>query len=80
MSRWLCAGAVGAVLSGFAFLLLTGRYSNDGSVVVTVSRDHGLHEGDLFVIAGWLVAMLLLGLLAFDPSGRRRDHQERGAG
>lgn len=63
MLRWLSALVVGAVLSGFAFLLLTGRYINDGPVLVTLSSDHGLHAGDLFVLAGWVVAMVSLGVL-----------------
>ena len=64
MIRWSCALVVGAVLSGFAFLLLTGRYINDGAVVVTLSARHGLHVGDLFVLAGWAVAIAALGVLA----------------
>ena len=63
MLRWLCALIAGGVLSGFAFLLLTGRYINDGPVVLTVTGGHGLHTGDLFVMAGWLVAMVALAVL-----------------
>ena len=70
--RWLCALVVGAVLSGFAFLLLTGRYINDGSVVITVTRNHGLHVGDLFVIGGWAVSMAALVILLTAP-GRLRS-------
>jgi hypothetical protein len=70
--RWACAGAAGAVVSGFAFLLLTGQYINEGPVLVTVAPDHGLHEGDIFVIGGWVVAIAALVLLAFLP-GRTRS-------
>jgi len=62
--RWLCALVVGVVVSGFAFLLLTGRYLNRGQVLFLVSPSHGLHSGDLLVIAGWVVAMLALLTLA----------------
>jgi hypothetical protein len=62
--RWLCATVAEVVLSGFAFLLLTGRYINEGRVVVVLTRDHGLHSGDLFVIAGWVVATGALVALA----------------
>jgi hypothetical protein len=62
--RWLCALVTGAVVSGFAFLLLTGQYINDGPVLLRVSREHGLHAGDFFVVAGWAVAVLALGYLA----------------
>jgi hypothetical protein len=55
------------VLTAFAFLLLTGRYLNDGAVVVQVTETQGLHQGDLFVIAGWAVAMLCLLVLTVLP-------------
>lgn len=61
--RWLCAAVVAVVLSGFAFLLVTGRYLQDGPVIATVTRSHGLHEGDVFIGAGWAGAMVALGLL-----------------
>jgi hypothetical protein len=69
--RWLCALVVGAVVSGFAFLLVTGRYINDGPIVATVSGSHGVHAGDVFVIAGWAVSMVAILVLAARP--RRPD-------
>ncbi len=73
MLRWLCTLVVGVVVSGFAFLLLTGRYLNRGRVLFLVTPDHGLHSGDLLVIAGWAVAMLaLLTLAATAGRGDRR--------
>ncbi|MGY2083229.1 hypothetical protein [Blastococcus sp. SYSU DS0539] len=72
MLRWLCALVVGGVVSGFAFLLVTGEYRNEGPVLLTVARDHGLHAGDLFVLAGWAVAVLALVALAAMP-GRHPD-------
>jgi hypothetical protein len=65
------AGVVGAVLTGFAFLLLTGRYLTDGPVLVRLGDGHGLHAGDLFVIAGWLAAMTALVLLTSRGPSRR---------
>jgi hypothetical protein len=61
--RWLCVLLVAGIVSGFTFLLLTGDYVNDGPVVVAVTASHGLHAGDLFVIAGWALAMAALALL-----------------
>ena len=61
--RWLSALVVAGIVSGFTFLLLTGDYINDGPVVVAVSESRGVHAGDLFVFAGWAVAMAALGLL-----------------
>jgi len=69
--RRVYAGVVGAVLTGFAFLLLTGRYLTDGPVLVRLGDGHGLHAGDLVVIAGWLVAMTALVLLTSRGPSRR---------
>jgi hypothetical protein len=63
MFRLLCALVVGGNLSVFAFLLLTGNYINDGPVLIRVTADHGIHAGDLFVVADWAVAMMALTLL-----------------
>ncbi len=63
MLRLLCSTVVGIVLSGFAFLLLTGQYINDGPVLVSLSSSHGLHLGDMFVVIGWVVAMAALVVL-----------------
>ena len=79
MLRWLCALAAGSILSGFAFLLLTGRYSNDGPTVTEVAPGRGLHAGDLFVIAGWAVGMVAIALLVVSSSPRRRDEQGRAS-
>jgi hypothetical protein len=64
VTRWLCATVAEVVLSGFAFLLLTGRYINEGGVVVVLTRDHGLHSGDFFILAGWVAATAALLVLA----------------
>jgi hypothetical protein len=64
VARWIYVVVIGAVVSGFAFLLVTGRYINDGPVLVSLGHGHGLHEGDIFVIAGWSVSMAALLRLA----------------
>jgi hypothetical protein len=38
-----------------------------------VTKSHGLHAGDLFVMAGWAVAMTALFLLARHPGRLRRS-------
>jgi hypothetical protein len=63
MIRWTSALVVAGVLTGFAVLLLTGQYINDGPVLVRLGHGHGLHAGDLFVLAGWAVAMTALAVL-----------------
>ena len=68
--RWLSALAVATVLTGFAFLLITGRYLNDGAVVVRFTARHGIHQGDVFVISGWVVAMVGLVYLVARGGGR----------
>lgn len=62
-------------MSGFAFLLLTGQYSNDGPMVAKVAPGRGLHAGDFFIIAGWAVGMLAIVLLT---STAMRRHGEWG--
>ena len=71
MVRWLCLLVSGGVLSGFAFLLVTGEYVNEGPVVASVTQNHGLHAGDVFVVAGWAVGMLALVFLTVTPTRRR---------
>lgn len=74
MFRWLFVLVTGGVLTGFTLLLVTGRYINDGPVVVSLTRNHGLHAGDLFVVAGWAVgiaALLALALLPVRGEGAR---------
>lgn len=62
--RWLFALVAAGMLTAFAALLLTGRYFNEGPVLVSLSETHGLHKGDVFVITGWAAGMLsLTGLL-----------------
>jgi hypothetical protein len=71
--RWLCALMVGGTRSAFTFLLVTGDYITDGPVLIAVTKSHGLHAGDLFVMAGWAVAMTALFLLARHPGRLRRS-------
>ena len=70
MLRGLLALGVGGILTAFTFLLLTGRYINDGPVVIELTDSHGLHAGDLFVIAGWAVGTA--GLVWLARAGRVR--------
>jgi hypothetical protein len=72
MMRWLCALVTGGVLSGFTFLLLTGEYIKEGPVVASVTPSHGLHAGDLVVLAGWAVGIVALFLLARTHNQTRR--------
>ncbi len=68
--RSLCALVISTVLSGFAFLLVTGEYINDGPLVLSLSYNHGIHAGDLIITAGWATAMLAIVPLV-TASGRR---------
>ncbi|MGY1703996.1 hypothetical protein ACI79C_05430 [Geodermatophilus sp. SYSU D00697] len=70
MLRWVLGVVVAAILSTFAFLLLTGEYLNDGPVLLRLGEDHGIHRGDIFVVGGWAAALLSeAGLLL--SAGRR---------
>ena len=62
--RWLFALVVAAMLTAFTVLLVTGQYYNEGPVLLRVAEDHGLHQGDVFVLTGWAAGMLsLVGLV-----------------
>ena len=78
MLRWLCASVVAAVVSGFAVLLVTGRYVKDGPVVASVSSSHGIHEGDVFVLAGWALSMVALAVLTTLAARRGRRSASMG--
>ncbi len=65
MLRWFCATVAGTVVSGFAFLLVTGRYISDGPIIARLAEGRGVHLGDVFVVAGWAVAMVALVVLAW---------------
>lgn len=67
MFRWVCALVASAVVTGFAFLLVTGQYSNDGDVVAVVTPSHGLHQGDVLVLLGWALAIAAVLALTLTP-------------
>jgi hypothetical protein len=71
--RWLCAGVVAVALTLFALLLVTGNYTEEGPVVVRFSQAHGVHVGDLVVLAVWAVA--LAALVRLTTSGRTASRQ-----
>ncbi len=67
MLRWFCAAVTAAVVSGFAFLLVTGRYISDGPTIAKLGGGHGVHLGDVFVVSGWAAAVVMLAGLAWEP-------------
>ena len=73
MVRWVGALLTAAVLSGFAFLLLTGDYIREGPVLVTLTETHGIHRGDVGIVSLWTLGMigLLIAALA-RPAPRAR--------
>jgi hypothetical protein len=58
--RGLFTLVVGAVLTAFAVLLVTGGYHNEGPVLLQVADEHGVHQGDVFVLTGWAAGLLSL--------------------
>jgi hypothetical protein len=60
---WACAVLAVAVLTAFAFLLVTGRYLADGPVLFALAKKHGVHEGDLFVATCWVLGVVAVVLL-----------------
>ncbi|WP_138734438.1 hypothetical protein [Modestobacter excelsi] len=74
MVRWVGALLTAAVLSGFAFLLLTGDYIREGPVLVTLSETHGIHRGDVGIVAFWTIGMIgLLTAVLARPDSKARD-------
>jgi hypothetical protein len=65
---WVLSLAIVGILTGFALLLLSGHYANDGPVILEVTAEHGLHRGDLVVLTGWAAGVLSALALA---AGRR---------
>ena len=62
---------VGAVVTWFSLLLITGHYIDEGPVLVEVSTGHGVHTGDIVVVALWVVSILSLVVLTVMPAGAR---------
>ena len=62
---------IGAVVTWFSLLLVTGEYSEEGAVLFAVSSEHGVHKGDLMVIACWAVSIVALLVLTASPSRAR---------
>ncbi len=69
MFRWLGALVAAATLTWFAILLVTGQYLNEGPVLLRVTDGHGLHRGDVGIMAFWAAGMIGLGQATW--SGRR---------
>ncbi|MFQ1003228.1 hypothetical protein [Modestobacter sp. SSW1-42] len=69
MLRWAGALLATAALSLFAVLLLTGQYLREGPVLVTLSAGHGIHRGDVGIVAIWLLGVI--GVLTCALSGPR---------
>lgn len=51
--HWLTTAVTSAVLTAFAVLIVSGRVVTEGPVVLVLSRTHGVHLGDLGVLAAW---------------------------
>jgi hypothetical protein len=71
MFRWVGALMTTAVLSGFAVLLLTGDYIREGPVLLSLTATHGIHRGDVGVVAFWTLGMI--GLLIVLLTTRSRS-------
>jgi len=46
------------LLTGLTLMSLAGHTPWDGRVLLTVTADHGLHDGDVPVLAAWLLGMV----------------------
>jgi hypothetical protein len=71
--RWAGALLTAAVLSVFAFLLLTGDYIREGPVLVTLSETHGIHRGDVGIVSLWVLGMIGLLIAALARPASREE-------
>ena len=55
-----------AILTVFTGLLLLARRPGMGRILVTLSEGHGIHAGDLPVVALWIIGLVSGGLLLRD--------------
>lgn len=60
MNREAFAAVVATALTGGALLLVSGNRAAEGPVLLSLWGGHGVHMGDLPVVALWLVAMAAL--------------------
>ena len=74
----MCASSVAAALTGFAVLLLVARYPKAGPVLIALSPTHGIHLGDVFVVATWAISVFALAGLVAAPSRRNGTRRARG--
>src|SRR4051794_25659588 len=70
MLRWLSGLFVMADLTGCAALLVISTNRFEGPVLASLTANHGLHAGDLVVLAAWALSMIavLTVLLAGMPA------------
>ena len=71
--RWAGALLATAVLSGFAVLLLTGDYIREGPVLLTLTATHGIHRGDVGIVAVWALGVIGVLVCALSGPRARRD-------
>jgi hypothetical protein len=65
--RWFVGLVAAAVLSAFAALLLNGQYRVEGPTLMTLWGSHGIHRGDILIAGGWLIGMIAIAMLLFEP-------------
>ena len=59
-----------AILTAFLGILLLARRPGMGRILFTVSDQHGVHAGDLPLVALWLIGLVCGALLLRDSRAR----------
>jgi len=58
------------ILTGFAAIMMVARRTGMGPSLVELTSEHGIHAGDLPVLALWLVGLVCGALLLRDSRSR----------
>jgi hypothetical protein len=59
-----------AILTAFTAVLLLAKRPGMGRILFTVSEEHGIHAGDVPIVALWVVGLVCGALLLRDSRAR----------
>jgi hypothetical protein len=63
VTRNAVLGGLMLILTGLMLMSVAGHTPWDGTVLLSITTSHGLHEGDVPVLVAWLLGLLGCGWL-----------------